>query len=146
MYSLSPVTYNCPAWISGRERMTVENISWSNLHERILPTRQGSNPQSPDHQSETHPTRPPRPAFDERSVQYKWNILERALKPKSKIKKNKKKKTCYGNWLDAPQWSSSKEYTHKICFCREIRKISILFGWKIKALTALMGRLTLRVG
>ena len=33
-----PETDNCPSWISGRERMTIENISWSNLHERILPT------------------------------------------------------------------------------------------------------------
>ena len=38
--------------------MTVENISWSNLHERMLPTRQGSNPQLPDHQSDVHPTEP----------------------------------------------------------------------------------------
>ena len=30
------------------------------------------------------------PTFDERSAQYKWNILERAVKPKSKKKKKKK--------------------------------------------------------
>ena len=29
MHILSPETDNCPSWISGRERMTVENISWS---------------------------------------------------------------------------------------------------------------------
>ena len=29
VYILSPETDNCPSWISGRERMTVENISWS---------------------------------------------------------------------------------------------------------------------
>ena len=29
------------------------------------------------------------PTFDERSARYKWNILERALKPKSKKKKKK---------------------------------------------------------
>ena len=33
-----------------------ENISWSNLHERMLPTGRGSNPQPPDHQSDAHPT------------------------------------------------------------------------------------------
>ena len=32
------------------------------------------------------------PTFDERSARYKWNILERAVKPKSK---KKKKKKCY---------------------------------------------------
>ena len=32
------------------------------------------------------------PTFDERSARYKWNILERAIKPKSKKKKKKKKK------------------------------------------------------
>ena len=42
--------------------MNVENISWSNLHERMLPTRQGWNPQPPDHQSNVHPTEPPKPA------------------------------------------------------------------------------------
>ena len=31
-----------------------------NLHERMLPTRRGSNPPPPDHQSDTHPTEPPR--------------------------------------------------------------------------------------
>ena len=29
LHILSPETDNCPSWISGRERMTVENISWS---------------------------------------------------------------------------------------------------------------------
>ena len=45
VYILSPETDNSPSWISRRERMTVENISWSNLHERMLPTRSGLNPQ-----------------------------------------------------------------------------------------------------
>ena len=42
-----------------RERMTLENISWSNFHEKILPTRRRSNLQPPDHQSDAHPTGPP---------------------------------------------------------------------------------------
>ena len=29
LHILLPETDNCPSWISGRERMTVENISWS---------------------------------------------------------------------------------------------------------------------
>ena len=57
-----PENDNCPSWISGRERMTVENISWSNLNTRMLPTRPGSNPQPPNHQSDVHLTEPPRPA------------------------------------------------------------------------------------
>ena len=51
VHILSPETDNCPSWISRRERMSVENISWSNLHERMLPTQRGSNLQPPDHQS-----------------------------------------------------------------------------------------------
>ena len=43
------------------------------------------------------------PTFDERSARYKWNILERAVKPKSKKKKKKKKdplwKHAYSNTL-----------------------------------------------
>ena len=48
--------------------MTVENISWPNLHERMLPTRWESNPQPPDHQLDVHPTEPPRLA--QNSVKY----------------------------------------------------------------------------
>ena len=40
--------------------MTVENISWSNLHERMLLTRWGSTPQPPDHQSDGYLSEPPR--------------------------------------------------------------------------------------
>ena len=29
MHILPPETNNCPSWLNGRERMTVENISWS---------------------------------------------------------------------------------------------------------------------
>ena len=39
--------------------MTVENISWSNLHEQMMPTQQGSYPKPPDHLSDVHPTEPP---------------------------------------------------------------------------------------
>ena len=41
VHILSPGTDNCHYWISGRKRMAVENISWSNLHEKMLPTRRG---------------------------------------------------------------------------------------------------------
>ena len=35
---LSPETDNCPSWISGRERITVENISWT------IPTKECCRP------------------------------------------------------------------------------------------------------
>ena len=41
VHILSPETDNCPSWISGRERMTIENIWWSKPHERMLQTRRG---------------------------------------------------------------------------------------------------------
>ena len=36
---------------------------------------------------------------------------------------------CCGYSLEVPWWGASNEY-HDICFCREVRKISILFWWK----------------
>ena len=35
-----------------------------NLYERMLPNRQGSNPQPPDGHSDAHQTEPPRPAVE----------------------------------------------------------------------------------
>ena len=43
--------------------MTVENISWSDLHEMMLPTRQGSNLQPSDQELNGRPTEPLRPAL-----------------------------------------------------------------------------------
>ena len=34
VHILLPETDNCPSWISRRVRMIIENVSWSNLHER----------------------------------------------------------------------------------------------------------------
>ena len=50
MQILSPETDNCPSWISGRERMTIENISWSISAKECCQTRRGLNSQPPDHQ------------------------------------------------------------------------------------------------
>ena len=44
-----------------------------NLRERMLPTRRGSNPQPPDHQSDAHPTEPPSPAWEGIGVSHIWN-------------------------------------------------------------------------
>ena len=62
VHILSPETDNCPSWISGRERMTVENISWSISTKECCRPRQGSNPRPPGLQSDAYPTEPPRPA------------------------------------------------------------------------------------
>ena len=50
----SPETDNCPSWISGRERMTKENMI--HLHQRKLPDLAGIHQQLPDHQSDKHTT------------------------------------------------------------------------------------------
>ena len=53
VHILSPETYDCPSWISGRERMSVEKYFMINIHERMSPTRRESNLQTPDHQSDS---------------------------------------------------------------------------------------------
>ena len=52
VHILSPETDNCPSWISGRERMTVENISWSNSTKECSRPRRGLNPWPPGLQSD----------------------------------------------------------------------------------------------
>ena len=52
MNILSPETDNCPSWISGRERMTVENISWSISTKECCRPRRGLNPRPPGLQSD----------------------------------------------------------------------------------------------
>ena len=53
MHILSPETDNCPSWISGRERMTVENISWSISTKECCRPQQGLNPWPPGLQSDS---------------------------------------------------------------------------------------------
>ena len=52
MHILSPETDNCPSWISGGERMTVENISWSISTKECCRPRRGLNPRPPGLQSD----------------------------------------------------------------------------------------------
>ena len=58
MHIISPETDNYHSWICGRKRMTVENISWSNLHKRMLRTCGGERVKPttswspPDHKSD----------------------------------------------------------------------------------------------
>ena len=62
MHILLPETDNCPSWISRRERMTVENISWSITTKECCRPQLGSNPRPPGLQLDAHPTEPLRPA------------------------------------------------------------------------------------
>ena len=52
MHILSPETDNCPSWISGRDRMTVENISWSISTKECCRPRRWLNPRPPGLQSD----------------------------------------------------------------------------------------------
>ena len=58
---LSPVTDNCLSWISGRERMAVEIISWP-IFTKECCRMWGSNPRSSAYQVDAQPTELPRPA------------------------------------------------------------------------------------
>ena len=71
MHILSPETDNCPSWISRRERMTIENTSWSiSTKECCRPRRVLTRNLELLVSSRTvHPTESPRPAhFNVRSV------------------------------------------------------------------------------
>ena len=46
-----------------------------NPQEKMLPTRQGSNLQPPDHQSDEYPTDPPRPAVDQMNAASDLDIV-----------------------------------------------------------------------
>ena len=47
VHILSPETKNCPSWVSGRERMTVEYISWSISTKECCRPPRGLNPRPP---------------------------------------------------------------------------------------------------
>ena len=66
MYILLPETDNCPTWISGWDRMTVEN-------------KQGSDPWSPDHQSHMHTTEPSMPAWERKKNGQIKGIISRPM-------------------------------------------------------------------
>ena len=62
VHILSPETDNCPSWISGRERMTVENISWSISTKECCRPRRGWTRVLLVSIRMAHPTERPRPA------------------------------------------------------------------------------------
>ena len=63
VHILSPETDNCPSWISGRERMTVENISWSISTKECSRPRRSRTRDLLVYSRTAHPTEPPRPAL-----------------------------------------------------------------------------------
>ena len=65
------------------------------------------------------------PTFDERSARYKWNILERAVKPKSKKKKKKKKKKKQQQKTKKEKTNVSKDGFMIICLLISV----FLFGY-----------------
>ena len=68
------------------------------------------------------------PTFDERSARYKWNILERAVKPKSKKKKKKKKKYVIHWYLALSMLSRNFSRQHcKTFFLIFPRKYALAF-------------------
>ena len=62
VHILSLETDNCPSWISGRERMTVENISWSLSTKDVADLGGGWTRDFLVSSRTAHPTEPPRPA------------------------------------------------------------------------------------
>ena len=61
VYILSPATDNCPSWISGRERMTVEITLWPASTKECC-RMWGSNPRPSAYQADADPTALPRPS------------------------------------------------------------------------------------
>ena len=62
MHILSPVTDNCPSWISGRERMAVEIISWP-ISTKESYRAWGSHPRPSPYQADAHLTELARLAY-----------------------------------------------------------------------------------
>ena len=61
MHILLPETDNCPSWISGWERMTVENISWSISTKNVADLGGGWTRDLQVSSRTAHLTEPPRP-------------------------------------------------------------------------------------
>ena len=102
VHILSPETDNCPSWISRRERMTVEKISWSISMKECCRPQWGLNPWPPGLQSDG----------DQEVVGSTPTEVGNIL-----------------SWRLIMKFFSTI-IMHNIYFSREMRKISALFGWK----------------
>ena len=73
VHILLPESNNCPSWISGRERMAIENISWSISTKECCRLGRGWARDLLVSSRTAHPTEPPKPA-------HFWWTTERAAK------------------------------------------------------------------
>ena len=73
MHILSPETDNCTSGITGRERMTIENISWLMSTKECCWLRRGSNPRPPGLQSDVSNN----PVNTQRCNDIVWTSLRR---------------------------------------------------------------------
>ena len=64
VHILSPETDNYPSWISGRERITVENISYQSPRKNVADLGVGWTRDLLVFSRTAHPTEPPRPAAE----------------------------------------------------------------------------------
>ena len=105
---LSPETDNCPSWISGRERMTVKNISWSISTKEICRPRWGLNPRPPGLQSDGASNWATEAGI--RLIVFFYLSMKNMIRLLSEVLL-----MC----------------SHSICFSqRNQKKISVPFGWK----------------
>ena len=126
MHIISPETDNCPSWISGRERMTVDNISWSISTKECCRPRRGLNPRPPGLQSDGASN------WATEAGGSIWNnhyiVTDNEGYPSILFLISAQKHTLCTS-LEAPWQDASNEY-HNICFHAEIRKISVFFSYK----------------
>ena len=66
---------HCPSWISSRERMTIENISWSISTKECCLLWRRLNRRPPVSSRTVHPTDPPRQAMIDCFIYKKINII-----------------------------------------------------------------------
>ena len=85
MHILSPETDNCPSWISRRERMTVENISWSISTKECCRPQRGWTRDLLVSSRTAHPTEP------QRSLRLHQNYNKNIRKPKNRGLRDKVK-------------------------------------------------------
>ena len=131
MHILSPETDNCPSWISGRERITVENILSSISTKECCRSRRELNPQSLCLQSdgasnwatETGMIRFNR-VFDGRSIVL---CFSSSLFVRMWFHMYLSRKHTYIFFTSPWGFLTS---THNLCLCRNMKNIRI-FIWKL---------------
>ena len=110
VHILSPETDNSPSWISGRERMTVENISCSISTKECCRPRRGWNPRPPGLQSDgasswaTEADNIDNDSYNDNLTVTTFTNYARVLY--LILYRN----ICFGYLLEWPQWGDSDKY------------------------------------